>query len=305
MAKIRVLVADDHAVLRAGLRLLINTQRDLEVVGETGDFMSTRDAVMELEPDVATIDLSMPGGHGIRLVEWLSRETPQTRLLVLSMHDDPAYVRMALAAGAAGYVMKKSADTELLEAIRTVAVGRTYSPRLADDAPASGHRATSASVSGSQARGESTHPAVGASAVTATGSSAGMKSPPIPEFRSPAAPTHARPEPLADSPPSPGASGASPGASSTGGAVSSQRESARNSFAELSDRERQVLLLVARGHTNQAIANQLFLSVKTIESYRARLMNKLGLRNRAELTQFAMFVEPQAVRDELPDGGGN
>ncbi len=86
--------------------------------------------------------------------------------------------------------------------------------------------------------------------------------------------------------------------------MSSQRESARNSFAELSDRERQVLLLVARGHTNQAIANQLFLSVKTIESYRARLMNKLGLRNRAELTQFAMFVEPQAVRDELPDGGG-
>jgi two-component system response regulator NreC len=85
--------------------------------------------------------------------------------------------------------------------------------------------------------------------------------------------------------------------------MGSTRETARNSFTELSERERQVLLLVARGYTNQAIANQLYLSVKTIESYRARLMSKLGLRNRAELTQFAMFVEPQAMRDDLPSGG--
>ncbi len=283
MAKIRVFVADDHAVLRAGLRLLINTQRDLEVIGEAGDFLATRDAVSQLDPDVATIDLSMPGGHGIRLVEWLSREAPRTRLLVLSMHDDPAYVRMALAAGAAGYVMKKSADTELLEAIRTVAVGRTYSPRLVVEGSAAAHRSAAGGSSSAAASGAISFVSGGASggAARAAGSSANAAT--------------VRVESQGDSTqPAPAAAAM----------TASQRDTARNSFAELSERERQVLLLVARGHTNQAIANQLYLSVKTIESYRARLMNKLGLRNRAELTQFAMFVEPQAVRDEVTDTSG-
>lgn len=283
MAKIRVFVADDHAVLRAGLRLLINTQRDLEVIGEAGDFLATRDAVSQLDPDVATIDLSMPGGHGIRLVEWLSREAPRTRLLVLSMHDDPAYVRMALAAGAAGYVMKKSADTELLEAIRTVAVGRTYSPRLVVEGSAAAHRSAAGGSSSAAASGTISFVSGGASggAARAAGSSANAAT--------------VRVESQGDSTqPAPAAAAM----------TASQRDTARNSFAELSERERQVLLLVARGHTNQAIANQLYLSVKTIESYRARLMNKLGLRNRAELTQFAMFVEPQAVRDEVTDTSG-
>jgi DNA-binding NarL/FixJ family response regulator len=348
MAKIRVLVADDHAVLRAGLRLLINTQRDLEVVGETGDFMSTRVAVGELEPDVATIDLSMPGGHGIRLVEWLSRETPGTRLLVLSMHDDPAYVRMALAAGAAGYVMKKSADTELLEAIRTVAAGRTYSPRMTDEGAASTHRAASAFQANSGANvamSHSSHISTGTSrnsqhSMSATASSSGdsqvstvsssgglnkaasgsappgavAKSlPSSTSFSSASSSASARANSAAVSASSTAsgvasgtASGNSPGtaqgnASGTVSGTATQRDTARNSFADLSERERQVLLLVARGHTNQAIANQLFLSVKTIESYRARLMSKLGLRNRAELTQFAMFVDPQAFRDEIAD----
>jgi DNA-binding NarL/FixJ family response regulator len=172
MAKIRVLVADDHAVLRAGLRLLINTQRDLEVIGETGDFMATRDAVGQLDPDVATIDLSMPGGHGIRLVEWLSREAPRTRLLVLSMHDDPAYVRMAFAAGAAGYVMKKSADTDLLEAIRTVAVGRSYLPRMNEEGPVHAPRsAPQHAVAGNAANlaaNFAANPAAGTTAADAT-----------------------------------------------------------------------------------------------------------------------------------------
>lgn len=280
MAKIRVFVADDHAVLRAGLRLLINTQRDLEVIGEAGDFMATRDAVSQLDPDVATIDLSMPGGHGIRLVEWLSREAPRTRLLVLSMHDDPAYVRMALAAGAAGYVMKKSADTELLEAIRTVAVGRTYSPRLIEEGSAAAYRAMAGGSSGAAAAGAS--PFVGGGAAGAAVRTAGSSSNSAPGSQDNSG----------------GSTQPTPAAAAT---TASQRDTARNSFAELSERERQVLLLVARGHTNQAIANQLYLSVKTIESYRARLMNKLGLRNRAELTQFAMFVEPQAVRNEVTD----
>lgn len=214
MSKIRVLVADDHAVLRSGLRLLINTQRDLEVIGEAGDYQETIDAVRRTLPDVVTLDLSMPGGSGIKLVETLARDYPRVRVLVLTMHDDPAYFRLALAAGAAGYVVKKSADTELLTAIRTVAAGRSY--------------ANIELNSGSQHR----LPAV----------------------------------------------------------VPAKKEGAANALADLSEREREVFLLVARGHTNQAIADQLFLSVKTVESYRSRLMSKLSLRNRAELTQLALEI---------------
>lgn len=214
MAKIRVLVADDHAVLRSGLRLLINTQSDLQVIGEAGNYEETLDAIRHTLPDVVTLDLSMPGGSGIKLVETIARDFPSVRTLVLTMHDDPAYFRMALAAGAAGYVVKKSADTELLTAIRTVAAGRLYAH------------------------------------VRFNGESQG----PSPAFALPS------------------------------------QANAANALADLSEREREVFLLVARGHTNQAIADQLFLSVKTVESYRSRLMTKLGLRNRAELTQLALEI---------------
>lgn len=210
MAKTRVLVADDHAVLRAGLRLLINTQDDLETVGEAGSWAETIEAVRRLSPDVVTVDLSMPGGSGVKLIETLSRDFPRVRAIVLTMHDDPAYMRMALAAGAAGYVVKKSADTELLSAIRAA------SPNAADG------------------------PAELAEQLAAT---------------------------LGD------------------------RHVARDSLAELSEREREVFLHVARGLTNQAIADQLFLSVKTVESYRSRVMNKLSLRNRAEITRLAMELD--------------
>lgn len=209
MPKTRVLIADDHAVLRTGLRLLINTQPDMEVVGEAGTFAETMDAVATLRPDVATIDLTMPGGTGIRLIESLSKASPATRLLVLTMHDDPAYFRLAMAAGAAGYVMKKSADTELLTAIRTVAGGRSF---------AQVDLATTV-------------------------------------FSKP---------------------------------LSKEGEQKRALLDQLSEREREVFTLVVKGHTNQAIADKLLLSVKTVESYRARLMTKLGLKNRAELTQLAL-----------------
>ncbi len=208
MAKIRVHIADDHAVLRTGLRLLINTQPDMEVIGESGTVSETVEAVTRMLPDVATVDLTMPGGTGIKLVETLTKVAPQTRLLVLTMHDDPAYFRLAIAAGAAGYVMKKSADTELLTAIRTVAGGRSF-----------------------------------AQVELATG----------PLVRTPTPGTNAQ-----------------------------------EVLDQLSEREREVFHLVAHGHTNQAIADKLFLSVKTVESYRARLMTKLGLKSRAELTQMAL-----------------
>jgi len=211
MAKIRVFLADDHAVLRAGLRLLINTQSDLEVVGEAGDATSTLAGVARCHPDIVSLDLSMPGGSGFKLIETIVQQHAPTRVLVLTMHDDPAYFRMAIAAGASGYVVKKSADSELLTALRTVASGRPYvmvSLHATDPAPkertATMHRAGAATLE------------------------------------------------------------------------------------QLSEREREVFIAIAQGHTSQSIADKLFLSVKTIESYRARLMTKLGLKNRAELTQFAI-----------------
>jgi len=126
MTEIRVLIADDHAVLRSGLKLLIRTQPDMVVVGEAGDFPSARKKIIELRPNVVTLDLSMPGGDAVKVIEDLTREIPETRLVILTMHDDASMFRAAFAAGAAGYVVKSAADTELLTAIRTVAAGRIH-----------------------------------------------------------------------------------------------------------------------------------------------------------------------------------
>ncbi len=210
MSEIRVLIADDHAVLRSGLKLLINTQSDMAVVGEAGDFPSLYKSIIELRPHVVTLDLSMPGGDAVKVIEELSREIPETRLLVLTMHDDASMFRAAFEAGAAGYVVKSAADTELLTAIRTVAAGRSF----------------------------------------------------------------------VSLPGNPGLPG--PESSRTLNADD------QKALESLSTREHEVLTLVAQGHTNQAIADRLFLSVKTVESYRSRLMTKLNLGTRAELTQFAL-----------------
>lgn len=209
--KIRVLLADDHAVLRAGLRMLINAQGDMEVVGEAADGDEALRLAREARPDLVLMDLAMPGGGGIAATTRLRRECPKVRVLVLTMHDDVAYLRSALAAGAAGYVIKRAADSELLSAIRLTHRGETYlAPSLA-----------------------------GAVVQEALGLAAR------------------------------GGEGRPPGDS-------------------LSEREREVLCLVAQGHTNQEVADRLFLSVKTVESYRARLMVKLGLKTRADLIRYAL-----------------
>jgi DNA-binding NarL/FixJ family response regulator len=213
MPKLRILVADDHAVLRAGLRLLVNTQPDMEAVGEAGDFPEAIRLTRAVRPDVLILDLTMPGGTGIQTIERLVGECPATRIVVLTMHDDPSYLRAALAAGAAGYVAKKAADSELLSAIRAVSQGRAF---------------VDLDMSGAQARAALSDKAEG---------------------------TPAR--------------GPAPG---------------------LSQREREVLELLAQGHTNQVAADRLFLSVKTVESYRARLMQKLGLSSRADLIRYAVEV---------------
>jgi DNA-binding NarL/FixJ family response regulator len=214
-SKIRVVIADDHAILRNGLRWMINNQSDMEVVGEAGDFGAAVALVKTAEPDVVTLDLTMPGGTGIGAIARILAARPGVRVVVLTMHDDPAYCRTALAAGASGYLVKSAADQELLTAIRTVHRGRLFVDM------------------------------------------------------------HSKAEVTL------------PPAAAVGAAGTGRRES-ESRLARLSAREREVIVLVAEGHTNQAIADRLLLSVKTIESYRARLMEKLGLANRAELTRFAM-----------------
>ncbi|MGH7895173.1 MAG: response regulator [Candidatus Binatia bacterium] len=225
MTKIRVLLADDHAVLRAGLRMLINAQADMRVVGEAGEGHDTVDKTAALLPDVVLMDLTMPGGGGMDALKRIRRERPQTRVLVLTMHDDPAYARASVAAGAAGLVIKDVDGEELLNAIRIAYQGRMYVSTV-------------------------------------------KREPGVDETEADAAWT-------------------------------SRAESLR----QLSRREITVLEMVAQGHTNQEIATRLALSVKTVETYRARVMDKLALRNRAELVRFAIeqgLLGPKPDSDPHP-----
>ena len=212
MPRIRVLIADDHAVLRAGLRMLIEAQSDMKVVGEAADGPEAVSLARDLESDVVLLDLSMPGPRGTATIERLVRLDPSPRVLVLTMHDDPAYMRSALQAGASGYIVKKAADVELLHAIRVVHRGGSFVnlTRPGEEVPSH----------------EVRH---------------------VPRD-SPAA---GQPRPL------------------------SQRES-------------EVLRLLAQGHTNQEAADRLAVSVKTIETHRKRLSDKLGFKSRAELFRFAI-----------------
>jgi two-component system response regulator NreC len=208
--KIRVLLVDDHAVVRTGLRLLISGQNDMTVVGEAGSTQEGIEAAERLSPDVALIDLSLPGEGGIEAIRRLRRTRPRVRTVALTMHDDPAYLRSVLSAGGSGYVVKRAADSELLAAIRAVRDGRSFVSPLIDDA---------------------------------------------------------EPEP------------------SAAPQVSGEAETA---LARLSARERQVLVLLAHGHTHAQMAEQLGISVKTVETHRARLSEKVGLKSRADLVRLAL-----------------
>jgi len=216
---IRVLVADDHAVLRTGLRMLLDAQPDIAVVGEaeTAEQATALDA--ELNPDVVIIDLTLPAQpgdrstapSGLEAIRRIKARRPEARALVLTMHDDEGYLRAVLEAGGAGYVLKRAADTELLSAIRAVWRGGTY-----------------------------LHPEHALLLL-----------------------------------------GGVPSTAIAGPAVD-------DSYDQLSPREQQVLRLIALGHTSQQVADRLGLSVKTVETYKSRLMAKLDLTSRAALVRYAL-----------------
>ena len=208
MKRIKVLLADDHAVVRAGLRALFAAQADLEVVGEACDGREAVEAAERLRPDVLLLDLSMPGLNGVEALRRIRAAVPLTRVLVLSMHVAPEYVRPALRAGAAGYVVKGAGLDSLVEAVRAVAAGEIF---------------------------------LGAEASAVVGGDL-------------------------DRPPGP----------------------APGPLERLTPREREVLQLVAEGHTNREIAQVLGVSPKTADVHRTNLMSKLDLHDAQALTRFAM-----------------
>jgi two-component system response regulator NreC len=198
-AVITIVVADDHAVVRGGLRRLLDAEPDLKVVAEAGDVDETKASVTEHRPAILLLDLHMPGGGSLPALRSIRDASPSTGILILTMQDDPGYAREAMSRGARGYVLKEAEEADLLHAVRTVAAGATY-----------------------------LQPELGARLLTA-------------------------------------------------------------SVAEpLTQRERDVLRLIALGHTNSEAAERLHLSVRTIETHRANIQSKLGSTSRAELVRHAM-----------------
>jgi two-component system, NarL family, response regulator NreC len=199
---IKIVIADDHAIVRRGLRQLIEGEDGFEVVAEAEDVESARRYVRGHSPNVLVLDLNMPGEPSIEAIPKLRTEFPETQIVVLTMQNEPAYARSALGAGVLGYVLKESADAELVQAIRAAVAGEQYlNPRLGAKVAA---------------------------------------------------------EPLPGPPDG------------------------------LSDRELEILRLIALGYTNSQVAEELFLSVRTVETHRAHIQQKLGLSDRAELVRYAL-----------------
>jgi DNA-binding NarL/FixJ family response regulator len=209
MPVLKILLVDDHPIVREGLKTLILSQPDMEVIGEASDGQEACQQASLLQPDLVIMDISMPGLSGTQATERLCRECPKVKVLVLTIHEDKGYIRQLLAAGAAGYVLKRAAGEELIHAIRVVSAGRTYlDPDMAGKV-----------VTGFVRR---------------TGESLPTKGP------------------------------------------------------SLSDRELEIAKLTASGHSNKEIGNLLDLSVKTVETYRTRGMEKLGLSSRVDLVRYAV-----------------
>jgi two-component system response regulator NreC len=195
-------IADDHAIVRRGLRQLLDSEDGFEVVAEADDVESARRYLRGHRPDVLVLDLSMPGESSLEAIPKLREEFPSTQIVVLTMNNEPAYARTALGAGVLGYVLKESADAELIEAVRAAVAGERYlNPRL--------------------------------------GAKVAAEPPPGPPDG-------------------------------------------------LSERELEILRMIALGHTNAQVADELFLSVRTVETHRAHIQQKLGLTDRSELVRYAI-----------------
>jgi two-component system response regulator NreC len=201
---ITIVLADDHSVVRSGLRMLLEAEPDIEVLAEAGDVDAARRYTLGHKPTVLVLDLNMPGGSSLEMIPKIAEVSPDTSVVVLTMQEDPAFAREALRAGARGYVLKHAAGVELVQAIRTAASGGTW-----------------------------LNPDLGARMAAAPDGPVGA-------------------------------------------------------LADLSDREVEVLRLIALGHTNNEIAEQLCLSVRTIESHRAHIQQKLGVSTRSELVRYAL-----------------
>jgi two-component system response regulator NreC len=200
--KIRIVLADHQLVVRHGLRVLLDAERDFEVVAEAGDLDGARRYVLGHHPDVLLLDLNMPDASSVDAIPAIREQSPETEIVVMTMQEEPVFARQALGAGAIGYVLKEAADDELVEAVRRAAAGESY-----------------------------LNPGLGAR--------------------------------LASEPPS-----GLPG--------------------DLSEREVDVLRLIALGHTNAEIAERLYLSVRTVETHRAHIQQKLRVSTRAELVRYAL-----------------
>jgi two-component system response regulator NreC len=208
--KIRILLADDHTILRAGLRMMLNAQSDMEVIGEAQDGRQALQEVQRLQPDVVLMDITMPDLNGIEATRQIKRIQPDVKILVLTMHEHDEYVFQALRAGASGYMLKEALDTELITAIHVIKSGQFYLSPTAQSVVVGDYLQR----------------------------------------------VHTGEE--------------------------------RDSYSSLTEREREILKLVAEGHTNNQIAELLVISPKTVDTHRTHIMDKLNLHSRAELVKYAM-----------------
>ena len=208
--RLRILIADDHGIVRSGLRLLLDRQSDLEVVAEAQDGVEALEKALAERPDLAILDVTMPRMTGLQATSEIRRQAPEVQVLILSMHEDERYLFEALRAGAAGYVLKRAADKDLLEAVQAASRGEPF--------------------------------------LTASAQQSLIR-----DFLE------------------------------------------RGEQPELTPREQEIVKLIAEAHTNREIAEILHLSEKTVESHRANVLQKLGMRDRVELVRYAIrngLVEP-------------